>query len=80
MSIIERLEVRKQLKECRVCAWLSTLEEKARKEWAQAIADPRFSYGMIADEIRIEQEAAGYKGSSPIGESSVDTHRRRNHR
>lgn len=76
---MERLELRKQLMECRVCAWMSTLSEKDRKEWAIAIANPRFSPGAIASEVQIDHSEAGYAGLS-IGESSVDTHRRKGHR
>jgi hypothetical protein len=76
---MERLELRKQLSECRVCAWLSSLDEKDRKEWAIAIANPRFGPGSIAAEVQIDQSAAGYAGLS-IGESSIDTHRRKGHR
>jgi len=75
----ERLELRKQLSECRVCAWLITLDEKDRKEWAVAIANPRFGATAIAAEIRIDQIAAKYDGVE-VGESSVDTHRRKMHR
>lgn len=75
----ERLELRKQLSECRVCAWLATLDEKERKEWAVAIANPRFGATAIAAEIQLDQIAAEY-GGVEIGESSVDTHRRKMHR
>jgi len=75
----ERLELRKQLSECRVCAWLSTLDEKERKDWAVAIANPRFGATAIAAEIQLDQTAADYGGVG-IGESSIDTHRRKMHR
>lgn len=75
----DRLELRKQLSECRVCAWLVTLDEKERKDWATAIANPRYGTTAIAAEIQMDQEAAKYMGVG-IGESSVDTHRRRSHR
>jgi hypothetical protein len=85
-SITERLETKKQLAECRVCGWLATLSEKDRKEWAQAIANPRFGYGLIANEIMVEIAArdgadvgSTYNGPA-IGDSSVETHRRRSHR
>lgn len=78
-SPVERLELRKQLSECRVCAWLATLEDKDRKDWATAIANPRYSPGSIATEIQVDQTAAGYAGLS-AGESSIDTHRRKGHR
>ena len=78
-SPAERLELRKQLSECRVCAWLSTLDEKDRKDWAIAIANPRFGATAIASEVLIDQQAAGYTGPS-VGDSSIDTHRRRGHR
>jgi hypothetical protein len=78
-SPVERLELRKQLSECRVCAWLQSLDEKDRKEWAIAIANPRYSPGSIAAEIQVDQTAAEYGGVS-IGESSIDTHRRKGHR
>jgi len=75
----ERLEIKKKLAECRVCAWLVTLDEKTRRDWAQAIANIRFGAGLIASEIAIDVQAAGYAGPD-IGESSVDTHRRKAHR
>lgn len=75
----ERLELRKQLSECRVCAWLSTLDEKTRKDWAQALGNPRYGHSAVAAEISADQGAAGYVGPD-VGESSVDTHRRRGHR
>lgn len=75
----ERLESRKQLGECRVCAWLASLDEKTRRDWAQAIANIRFGAGLIASEIALDISAAGYDGPD-IGESSVDTHRRKAHR
>ena len=78
-SPVERLELRKQLTECRVCAWLATLDEKDRKDWAIAIANPRYSPGSIAAEAQLDQTAANYSGQS-IGESSIDTHRRKGHR
>jgi hypothetical protein len=84
-SITERLETKKQLAECRVCAWLATLDEKDRKEWAIAISNPRFGYGLIANEIMVEiaardgAAASRYNGPA-IGDSSVETHRRRSHR
>jgi len=85
-SPTQRLEVKKQLAECRVCAWLASLEEKRRAEWAKAIADRRFSPKLVADEIMLEvvstdgrEDGARYDGP-PIGESSVDTHRARGHR
>jgi len=75
----ERLEVKKQLSECRVCAWLATLDEKTRREWAQAIANTRFGAGLLASEITLDARAAEYAGLD-VGESSVDTHRRKVHR
>lgn len=75
----ERLETRKQRQDCRVCAWLVTLDEKSRREWAQAISNPRFGAALVADEITVEATAASYAGQS-IGESSVDSHRKRGHR
>lgn len=78
----ERLENRKTLSECRVCAWLATLSEKDRREWAQAIANPRFGAPLIAAEIGDEvarNDGTGYAGQ-PVGESSVETHRQRRHR
>ena len=75
----ERLETRKQLSECRVCAWLTTLEDKDRKGWATAIANPRYGSTAIATEIRVDQAATKYDGPD-IGESSVETHRRKMHR
>lgn len=81
----QRLEERKRLSECRVCAWLASLSEEDRKEWQKAIADRRFGAEMVANEIMAEinaRAAAGaeaYSGQT-IGESSVDTHRARGHR
>ncbi len=78
-SPAERLELRKQLSECRVCAWLQTLDEKDRKDWTIAIGNPRYSPGQIAAEIQVDQSAAEYSGLS-VGQSSIDTHRRKGHR
>lgn len=78
-SPAERLELRKQLQECRVCAWLSSLPEKDRKEWAQAIANPRYGATAIAAEVRVDITASGYAGPE-VGESSIETHRRKAHR
>lgn len=81
----QRLEERKRLAECRVCAWLATLSDEDRKEWTKAIADRRFGAEMIGSEIMVEvnaRMAAGtndYNGQT-IGESSVETHRARGHR
>lgn len=77
---LERLVAKQALKDCRVCAWLATLDEATRKGWAQAIADRRFSHGMVAAEIMLDATpASGYFGPG-IGESSVNTHRQRGHR
>lgn len=81
----QRLEERKRLSECRVCAWLATLSDEDKKEWQKAITDRRFGAEMIANEIMVEVNARlaagleGYSGQT-IGESSVDTHRARGHR
>lgn len=81
----QRLEERKRLSECRVCAWLATISEELRKEWQKAIADRRFGAEMIATEImaeinaRLSDDTEAYNGQT-IGESSVDTHRARSHR
>lgn len=75
----ERLEIRKQLSECRICAWLATLEDKERKDWSAAISNPRYGSTAIAAEIRSDQVTTEYNGVE-AGESSVDTHRRRSHR
>lgn len=82
----ERLEERKRLADCRVCAWLSTLSEKDRREWQQAIANARFGAALVASEIMVEVSAREgadvgslYNGPA-IGESSVETHRQRAHR
>lgn len=74
----ERLEIRKQLSECRVCAWLATLDEKTRRDWAQAIANPRYGGKLIASEIMLDVGASGYNGPE-VGESSIETHRRKAH-
>ena len=74
----ERLEQRRQLSECRLCAWLQTLEAKDRREWSTAIANPRFSHEMVATEIRLEQEAQNYTGEI-VGSSTVRTHRKKHH-
>lgn len=76
---MERLEARKQLQECRVCAWLSTLEDKDRRDWSQALSNIRYGHGMVATIIREDQVVAGYRGPE-VGESSVETHRRKAHR
>ena len=76
---MERLESRKQLQECRVCAWLSTLEDKDRRDWAQALANIRYGNSMVATIVREDQVASGYTGPE-AGESSVETHRRKAHR
>lgn len=75
----ERLETRKTLQECRVCAWLATLEDKDRREWQKAISDTRFGSELIASEIAVDMTDQEY-GGPPIGESSVRTHRQRRHR
>lgn len=81
----QRLEERKRLAECRVCAWLVSLSEDDRKEWQKAIADRRFGAEMVASEIMVEinarasDDATAYSGPT-IGESSVDTHRQRGHK
>ncbi len=82
---MQRLEERKRLSECRVCAWLATLPEEDRKEWQKAIADRRFGAEMVATEIMAEVNAHAVDGTNEyngqtIGESSVDTHRARGHR
>ena len=74
----ERLEKRKQLSECRVCSWLQTLDDKERRDWAIAIGNPRFTHGAVATEIQLDQSESAYSGPL-IGESSVETHRRRGH-
>jgi hypothetical protein len=83
---VERLEERKRLADCRVCAWLATLSEKDRKEWQAAVMNPRFGASLVASEIGVEiasRDVAGsevvYSGPS-IGEASVQTHRQRGHR
>lgn len=75
----ERLETKKALQECRVCAWLATLDEKDRREWAKALADSRFGAGLVASEIAVDMESTGY-GGPQVGESSVQNHRQRRHR
>lgn len=75
----ERLAARKALTECRVCGWLATLTEKDRREWQQAIVNPRFGAALVASELAVEMTATGYDGLVP-GESSVQTHRQRGHR
>lgn len=77
-SPTERLELKRMLAECRVCAWLSTLEKDLRAEWEEAIGNLRFSHDGVASEIREDQAASGYSGLA-IGESSVETHRKRGH-
>lgn len=71
-----RLEARRQLMQCRVCAWLATLKPAQRREWQKAIMDPRFGAEMVASEIMLE---SGDSLPEPIGESSVSTHRRGAH-
>jgi hypothetical protein len=74
----ERLELKRMLAECRVCAWLVTLGPTDRKAWDEAIANLRFSHDAVASEIREDQASAEYNGLA-IGESSVETHRKRGH-
>lgn len=77
----ERLEARRQTMSCRVCAWLSTLDDRSRKGWIEALSNSRYSNGMVSDEIMLEIAASEleYAGEQ-IGESSVGTHRRGLHR
>jgi hypothetical protein len=75
-SPTERLEARKTLSECRVCLWLSTLNEKDRRGWTDAISNPRYGSALVAAEIN---EDTDYVGPT-IGESSVQNHRMRRHR
>lgn len=76
---VERLEARKQLQECRVCAWLTTLDDKSRRDWVAALSNIRYGHKMVASVIREDQVAANYTGPE-VGESSVETHRQRGHR
>lgn len=75
----ERLETKRQIMACRVCAWMSTLDEKTRKSWAEAVNNTRYSNGMVANEIMVDIATSEYQGE-PIGESSIATHRRGMHR
>lgn len=68
----ERLEVKRQIMQCKVCAWLSTLDDKNRREWAQAIANPRYSGPMVAAEIAVD--------GGDVSEGSVQNHRQKGHR
>jgi hypothetical protein len=68
----ERLEARRQLMGCRVCAWLSTLDEKTRKGWAQALANPRYTHTMVAAEIALD--------GGEVSADSVAGHRSKAHR
>lgn len=72
---IERLEARKQLQECRVCAWLDTLDDQTRAGWVKALQNPRYGNEPIAAIMREDQGGVGL----PIGESSVKLHRQRAH-
>lgn len=77
----DRLERQAQLATCRLCMWLDWLEKgepKEAKGWRDAIANPRFSPKAISELIIEDQQAAKYMGD-PIGESSVETHRKRHH-
>lgn len=81
----ERLEQRKKLAECRVCAWLATLDDKDRRDWQAAVMNTRFGAGLVADEIMVEIAARDQAGQTTytgqtIGEASVQTHRQRAHR
>lgn len=71
-SPTERLELRKQVKDCKVCAWLLGLDEKARKEWTVAIANPRYGPTMIASEIAID--------GGEVSADGVANHRAKAHR
>lgn len=77
----ERLETRKQLSSCRICAWLATLTDKDRKAWQEAILNTKYGASLIASEIMIDIQAETntYDGEQ-IGQASVDTHRRGMHR
>lgn len=81
----ERLEERKRLADCRVCAWLETVSDQERREWAKAIADRRFGAELVASEIMAEVGARDLTGQTAyngptIGEASVSTHRQRGHK
>lgn len=78
MKPSERLELRRQLELCRVCAWLATLPPDLRADWVAAIDNLRFPHSAVAAEIRIDQEAAGYRGQEVVADS-VRTHRVRGH-
>jgi len=69
---IERLEARKQIAGCRVCAWLATLDEKARRDWASAIANPRYGHQMVAEEMHVD--------GAEVSGDSVANHRQKGHR
>jgi hypothetical protein len=68
----ERLEARRQLMGCRVCAWLASLDEKTRKGWAQALANPRYTHTMVAGEIALD--------GGEVSADSVANHRSKAHR
>ncbi len=74
----ERLELRRQLLLCRVCGWLNTLDDKARKEWQDAIMNPRYGPAAIANEIALEL-GPKFNGRA-VGKVAIQTHRERSHR
>lgn len=75
----EMMEARKRLMDCRVCAWLDTLDPKDRAEWQKAIINRSFGAALAASVVSDEINRSEYSGPT-IGESSVDTHRARGHR
>lgn len=68
----ERLEAKLLIQQCKTCAFLATLPDKERREWAQAIANPRFSAPLVAAEIQAE--------GGDVSEGSVQNHRQKAHR
>lgn len=68
----ERLEVKRQIQQCKLCAWLSTLDDGTRRGWVQAIANPRFGAPMVASEIAVD--------GGDVSEGSVANHRQKGHR
>lgn len=72
----ERLEARRLLVECRLCAWLVSLPLEDAREWQKAIMNPKYSAEMVSDEIMRDPAPK----DRPIGDASVTSHRRGAHR
>lgn len=72
----QRLEDKLLIQQCRVCSWLATLSITDRRDWVQAISNPRYSAPLVAAEIRSEQSDE----AKLVSEGSVQNHRQKSHR